>query len=248
MNALPETTLDLIDRFIRGELQETDQALFAKTQQQAGFAEELTFRQDLLQAAKAVGRTALREDMQAWDQETRPSKRRSLWQHPAVAVGMAATVALLLAVWLWPRSASQLSGGELFAAHFSPYPNFLSPQVRGGETSNELLDQSIAAYQQGEYAAAVRGFSQVEMPELQAEVAFYLGLSYLGNEQAKEAIGPLLLAQEGQFAQASTWYLVLAQVQLQQWEEARKLAEAIAALPEHPQQAQAIALLSDLER
>jgi hypothetical protein len=248
MSALPEETLDLIDRFFRGELTEADQAAFAKVRLQAGVGEELTFRQDLMQASKAVGRATLRADMLSWDRAVPQTKRRSLWQRPAVAVGMAAAFALLFAVWLWPSPAQPLSGEELFAAHFSPYPNLLSLQIRGGEASDELLDQSMAAYQEGEYAAAIRGFSRIETPELQPEIAFYLGVSYLGNKQAAEALQSFQLAQEGRFEQASAWYLVLTQIQLEAWDEARKQAEVIAAQADHPQQAQAIVLLKELER
>ena len=76
-------------------------------------------------------------------------------------------------------------------------------------------------YEQGNYEQAINLFSQLPNDEA---YQFYLGISYLGAEQAREAevtLEPLLKSTQGVFYEPALWYTSLAQIQSEQTEVAK---------------------------
>lgn len=138
-------------------------------------------------------------------------------------IGLAAAAALLLLFWLGPLKGLLLpnSPSEQFFAHL---PRDNANLSGDGETGQQAYDRK--AYKKA-YTA------------LLAEVAaggdslniIYAGVAAIGSGQAEKAIPllePLLSSENWQLYEAEIrWYLALAYVDQQQWEQATKLLQAI---------------------
>jgi len=79
-------------------------------------------------------------------------------------IAIAAAVSLVVVAWFALNPFGTLSGPELFAEHFEPYPNVIG-MTRGAD--QQQVDQRTAAYMaydKGDYAKAVDVFAQI-LPE-----------------------------------------------------------------------------------
>jgi len=134
-------------------------------------------------------------------------------------IGLAAAAALLLLLWLGPLKGLLLpdSPTDQFFAHL---PRDNANLSGDGETGQQAYDRK--AYKKA-------------YPALLEEVAaggdslniIYAGVAAIGSGQAEKAIPllePLLLAENWQLYEAEIrWYLALAYVDQEQWEQANKL-------------------------
>jgi len=101
-------------------------------------------------------------------------------------IAIAAAVSLVVVVWFALNPFGTLSGPELFAEHFEPYPNVIG-MTRG--INQQQVDERTAAYMaydRGDYAQAVDVFGKI-LPgsDDQTLDLFYLGNAYLaiGNNE-----------------------------------------------------------------
>jgi len=161
----------------------------------------------------------LRSDLTTQTQRIQGQRQRSRIFYALgslVLVGLAAT-------YLWLNNRTDWHGRFL-----TPFPNTI-PVVNIGN----CLQQAIAAYEAGQYAAAATLFREylVQKPD-NATANFYAGVAELLNQHPEQAIGFLTKAQENQqnpFAEPARWYLGLAWLEMKNTEIARKIFRKIAA-------------------
>ncbi|MEM7571298.1 MAG: hypothetical protein AAF433_00305 [Bacteroidota bacterium] len=192
---------------------------------------------------KNVLRAEMRQRLKAElsSKEAKASIRRRL--RP---LSWAATVLLAaLALWFfWPTAAPD--GPALFAEHFKPLPNALSPTIRGQE-DQVPLDQALMFYDGGNYAEALQQFSDIPEAELPPGGLMYRGLSYLGVKDWNNAIKDLARAEAGPYQLSASWYRALAILAKGDIDEARNRLKTIRDETEHPFREQAEELLSKME-
>lgn len=244
---------DRIDRYLAGQLsaeeqQQFETALAADNDLQA----DLHYRQDLKVVLKAVGREALRRELQELETgnaQTAAGRTRSLRQFQPWYLAVAAAVAILVAavLLLYP---DRQNPQELFAQNFQPYPNVLVPIDRSEGPSTQKPDaQAFAYYEQGEYAQALPLLEQLATDSTSAKYDFYVANCQLQLNQLTRAI-PLLqsLAQSDtdHFAPHAQWYLALAYLKSADIPATQALLQTVSAQAGHPFQQQAEKLLREI--
>ena len=148
-------------------------------------------------------------------------------------IAIAAAVSLVVVAWFALNPFGPLSGPELFAEHFEPYPNVIG-MTRG--INQQQVDERTAAYMaydRGDYAQAVDVFSKILLgSDDQTLDLFYLGNAYLAignNEKAVAAFKAVAEAQSGLTLNAK-WYLGLSYLQTGELESAKEVFGELAEL------------------
>lgn len=146
-----------------------------------------------------------------------PMKRRNTWWYAAASV----VVVILCSIFLFKQKATP---GELFTDYMKHYGNIDSPTTRGEVTDLKMYQKAYAAYDQHNYELAIDLFNQTPEPEMDSTKYLYLGISYLMNDQGKEAINSLGIAKEsaGNLENKIHWYLGLAYLNTGELEQAKK--------------------------
>lgn len=106
---------------------------------------------------------------------------------------------------------------------FSPYKNAMT--VRHSDAQiNALLKKGLEAYGAGQYEQAIHSFSQLPQDSSQVLARLYLGISYLATDQPEAASIELQAVKElsSPIQENARWYLILAQLQLNEQESAMK--------------------------
>jgi hypothetical protein len=117
-----------------------------------------------------------------------------------------------------------------------------------------VLDMGTIAYNRASYAEAITHFNKIlstaDVDALQyEEISYLLGISYLANKQAGQAI-PIferLIREETSRKDESQWYLALALIKEKQVEKGSQLLHTIAEQPYHQKLKKAKELLKLLE-
>ncbi len=157
-------------------------------------------------------------------------------------LGLAAAAALLLLLWLGPLKELLLpnSPSEQFFAHL---PRDNANLSGDGESGQQAYDRK--AYKKA-YTALIE---EVAAGGDSLNI-IYAGVAAIGSGQAEKAIPllePLLSAKNWQLYEAEIrWYLALAYVDQQKWEQATKLLQAIGQAS-GPYSAQAKKLIQDIQ-
>jgi tetratricopeptide (TPR) repeat protein len=117
-----------------------------------------------------------------------------------------------------------------------------------------VLDMGITAYNGASYAEAITHFNKIlSTADIDAsqyeEISYLLGISYLANKQAGQAI-PIferLIREETSRKGDSQWYLALALLKEKQVEKGSQLLHTIAEQPHHQKLKKAKELLKLLQ-
>jgi TolA-binding protein len=130
--------------------------------------------------------------------------------------------------------------------------------IRGGEqelpAEEEIKKQAFSAYQKGDYTKSVdllNGYINDYPLKASKDFQSYLilGVSQLASEKTIESIETfeyVLNGKDSSYKQQSEWYLALANVKLDKYEDAEKILNKIAAQKGHCQKKDAIKLLDQL--
>src|SRR5690554_7851139 len=70
----------------------------------------------------------------------------------------------------------------------APYPNVLTPAVRGADADASALAEALTLYEAEDYAAAAHRLEQLYATSPQKSIAFYRALCLLYLEQPAEAL------------------------------------------------------------
>ena len=234
-----EEELNLIEKLISGQISEEELSQLDAMRSDPDFTAELNFQLDLKAAVRSKERQELRQVLEKTEQEmTGPMKVKRLFTYHRLLIwaGAAAILLIVFFVWITPLSTS-LDGDALFAEFYEPYPNTVSPI-----TKSEQEDfNGYQAYELNRYDQAI----SLLAPQVQNDTAaFYLALSYLGNQQNAEArlILQPLVGGDSPYVIPAAWYLSLVLVEQARYQEAKTLLTRVST-SDHPLAAKAKLLL-----
>ena len=244
--SLKETDHNLIDKYLRSQLDAKEEKLFSKKQEGADFQKELNLRKNSLSIFKKNGREELKKRLQYLEkniqteqpiEQTSSAKVRPI--NRMVWLAVAATLLLLMGLFWWNTSTTNST--ELFAQHFKPYPNIIAPIVKSQTPSTTKYELAFQKYEQGKYQDAIVLLEKVNTEEGR----FYLAISHLANENEKQAItllDDLVKEPSNRFYEASQWYLALAYLKTDEVDKAADILDLIKEKPDHNFYKQAIVL------
>lgn len=144
------------------------------------------------------------------------SKKRFIFK--PIIYAIAATFIVLLGSSVYFNFFKQ----DLYDKYFETFPNVYQPIVRGD--SDERL-KAFMYYENNKFIEAQHEFKFILKNEENANIRFYLGLSYLNNNQFKQAITEFEKLNDTNFAfSAETlWYNALAEIKLENKLKAKKI-------------------------
>lgn len=148
------------------------------------------------------------------------------WLSRVAAVGLL----VVAAIWLF-KIFSPATPLALYDDYFAPYENVVEELNKGSVSESEALRQkAYAAYESGDYAAALQGFEAILADTADADTEFYRANALLELGRAEEAL-PILdeLARKPDFnlAAHSQWYAALAELALKRPDQAKIRLEKI---------------------
>ena len=237
MNLLSEAELDLLDQYIRGELNpEEDKRIAERVRSEDAWRSAHELRIAAREAARNIFHSEMRMEFKRLDSERPGTFVRPVW------LALAAGVALLISALLWflPDTSS-----DNLMASYAKFPNIVMPiEKSGGEFS--IRERAYQAYELNDYSQAVAYFTS--LANLNTTDSLFLGLSLLESGQSAEAeklFVPLEGTTEVRWAQVAQWYRMWALIRSGKSGEARALLKLIRNTPGHRYHEQALTLLKN---
>jgi tetratricopeptide (TPR) repeat protein len=253
MNPFSQSSLELIDKYLLGQLTQAEQETFDQEIQKPEFQQALEDQRALHNAFKAHGREQMTREMNHWEKEmaslsTSTKILSSRWVYLTGA--LAAAFAL---IWLfYPPGSNQVASPEkLFADNFSSFPNIVSPTVRDGQSLIGNNNIAFGYYDDKKYAKAYEAFTALPDSARDSRIEFYRGISALGSGQPDKAL--LLFRQinqqpESRFYKEAAWYAALAHLKKDESQEAIEYLNWIGDNLPHPFEKEAQNLLEQLSQ
>ena len=172
------------------------------------FQKTFKFQENLKTVIKKETQTQLKEELQSFDNSTKPSSKTYIkWL-------VAASIIILLALpSFWYFGSSNLDNDALFATNFKPFENVVHPIVRG-EDSDDLKSKAFISYEAKDYEEALNYFNDILKESDNATISFYKANVLLQLNKNDEAIE--ILEQNNELPQKlksqQQWYLALAYI------------------------------------
>lgn len=215
-----EENIDLIDRYLAGELSDKETSILE--QQLASDNEFSELYQNHLDTIAHFKTYHFRTNIQGIQKnylESQP-KPKSTWIYIS---GIAATIALVLVSYLLFQ-VEEVSSGQLFQTYFTPYQSIGT--VRGDEDS---LSQAINYYELGQYDSTILLLSHIGFEAIRTEkMTLLLGVSYLAVKDFKNALETLDKIRASKiYSEQVDWYRALGHLGANDTEMALKELKAI---------------------
>ena len=251
MNPLSESSLELIEKYLLGQLTKEEQTIFDQEAKNPRFQQAIQDQQALMNAFKAHGREEIIKEMNQWDKGSLAQnawiKTPRTWLY--MTVSLAAVISL---IWLFylPNKTTPASPEALFADHFSAFPNIISPTVRDGNSLFQNKDVAFGYYDEKKYAEAYRAFTAMPDSLRDSRIEFYRGIAALGSNQTDTAL--ILFRQinqqpESRFYKEAAWYAALAHVKKRESQQAIEYLTWISENLPHPFEKESRELLKQLQ-
>lgn len=232
-----------IERFLDGEISRKELAEQLSDVSSAALEEEIALIKSMRIAVESAG---LREQLAASlpQTATKQAKVRSLrsWRR-GLAIA-ASVLVLILAYVFWPNPAAE----GLYAQY-----EYIDPgvPVLMSQSNQHAMYDALTYYSEADYATAISKLSDLQTQGINNDtISYYLGASYLYQEQATAAIRSLahLTTEDGSFRDRAEWLTVLAALQLEDMDQVRNLLPSILTDETHPFHTQAQLLQADLQQ
>lgn len=227
-----DRNIELISRYLAGQLPGAEAEEFRQRLNDPSFQEEVGLQREL---AEAVGRreasrlkAMLRAEEAALEKEAAPVARHQGARRRRF-IGLAAAAALLLlaaAFWFLGREPAPT---DLYASCFEPRKNTLVV-VQRAEGKESLVQQAFRLYENEDYEEALDAFAALPDTASNDDIAFYRANALMAVGRTGEAI-PILQEVirngESQYPDPAKWYLALAYIDEAQYAAARPLLEEL---------------------
>lgn len=204
-----------IEAYLEGRMNAAQREAFeVRLRNEQDVRDALALHQEATVAVRAIAREDLKSRIQGIDQNSSKGNHMGWW------AAAAAVCILFGAAWWWNTKAS-FTGPELYAEHFSPYPDRLSTLGNG----DAVLKKAMGHYQNQEFDSAAIYFQKLEQySDSPDAIALYQSISLLAAGHPQQAIAELdrLKNSQTSFAEVAHWYHVLALLSNNQMEEARQ--------------------------
>lgn len=223
-----------IDKYLKGELTEKERKDFEhKIGEDSELAEEFNFQQSMVEGVKDVFRDEMLmhfDDLEKQIAKSPKTVQKSKGKIRRLVIGvisLAASVLLIIFVWITNKPNTE----QLFADNYTTYPNYVSNVERSNPTVKDLYATAFQQYEKGEYTKAIQDFEAIlAIDKEDSIVEFYLGLAYLENKDAAQALEYLNASKQAsahRFVDPALWYAALAELQLGQTEAAKTDLEVL---------------------
>ncbi|RAJ93096.1 hypothetical protein LX87_04608 [Larkinella arboricola] len=261
---LSENQFELIEAYLNNELSAMDRASFENDiQTDADLSAEVDRQRELRLGLRALGiqqrleqtRTAYKASLSASKPTAeQPAPVRPLLRWPYWAAAASVVVVLGIGYYAYEQTASRqadLALTETVTANANDdlLKSFPTDQV-SAQTRTTFLD-ALTNYKAGRYDRVIEQLKV--LPADKKTVAYknyLLGLSYLANKQAAQAIPLLVKARQtssNELHRKAEWFLALAYVKNNQKERALPLLKQISADRTHPYQSLAQRVLRKIQ-
>ncbi|MEM8894016.1 MAG: hypothetical protein AAGC88_05525 [Bacteroidota bacterium] len=221
-----ESKEEQIDHYLLGLLGEKEKLAFEDALKQTpGLVEEVKDRQVIIDAIQTHGRAMERSIFKAWDEEAEEKPIR-LYRNKWLVVAASIVIILIPGYLLFFNDYE-----DLYASHYSPFPNYVISSTRGGDSYNAILNKAFTHYDAGEWQLASQALSQaLNNDPKNLELTFYLALSLQAYQQHEEALSyfDMIASTEFKYANALHWYKALSLVALKRESEAAPLLRSMA--------------------
>lgn len=214
--------ITLIEQYFEGTLNPESQKRFQELlESDPDFASEVQFQENLKKAITIESRNQLKSQLQKTESSNTPRKSSKQWMF--IAAGIAVLIGLLTIFFI-----QQPNNEKLLAQHINPYPNVVSPIVRGNNEFTNLQTRAFLAYERHYFEQAADLFNQLR-EETDVEYAhFYYGVSSLMTGEILNAKTTFETTNfTDKFSEQKDWYLALSLLKLKKNEEAVAILDKI---------------------
>lgn len=219
---------ELIEAYFAGTLSADQQRqLEMLLKHDSDFSEAFKFEKETRDTIVYNEREKIKERFRVLEQQATPVGKLTYWY-------VAASILILcLAGWLIFRAQPSVDTDKLYAQYMEPYPNVITPKVRGELSGNQMMSEALALYDKQAYKEAALLLKQVYNEHPEKQTAFYLAICQLMLKEPGEAIA---LLQSGEWHDTTTptstvinWYLGMAYLQQGDREKALSHFESVVA-------------------
>ncbi len=177
------------------------------------FKEQFDFEKDLQKVIHNKNAKELKSKLVGFERDiSQDTPVRTLLRRKTQNWAIAASVALLVGLgWFGYNNFFITDYEDLYDNNFQEYPNTVYAITRG-DTVESLERKAFAAYEFGDFAAALADFNKIPDADKQPYLDFYKAQSYLqlGKLAEAKALFEKTISEDTQFAAESHWYLALA--------------------------------------
>ena len=175
----------LIEAYFTGTLTtHQQQQLEWLLQHDTTFSEAFKFEKEIRDTVIYNERQALKERFYNLDKkEMKPVRKQARWWYAAASI-----LVLIGAAWFFWGTQPEVTPEKLYAQYMEPYPNMVTPTVRGDVPAVGMLSEALALYDQQAYAQAATRLNQVYEEHPTDAAAFYLAICHLLLKQPAETI------------------------------------------------------------
>jgi len=179
------------------------------------------------------------EKEQFFDDSSITTKEGNIFSFRKIMAAAAILSAIVsVGIWLWNSSSSNK---EIFAQHFSPYPDIITPEISESSfaiNKDEVkqLSKGMTLYREKKYAAAQIQFDAIlnnfPSSEFTSEIFLYRAILFLdqGKDQAAiDILQNLEKEKESYFLSVTRWYLALSYLKTGQEDRAKPIFELLKA-------------------
>lgn len=218
--------LDKIDRYLLGEISEVENDEMEKQLEDKDFKADYDDYKLLIEGVKYSGRKDMLRKLQAIEEESRRreegrSSGRGINRYIA---GIAASVALIAAIFMGYQQFGQDTPAQIAAQYFEPYPAVVGGATRSVEEDKTALERAMQLFESENYNESLVLLQTIETGEYREVREFYIAHAYhcMGNPAESLERYQALIESEGLFREQAEWYLALAYLQTGDKAEATK--------------------------
>lgn len=170
---------ELIEKFLRGTLLESEKHVFNERKKEEDFMKLL--EETII---SYQGRLELKEKLQGIGNELKTKSSKGKPISIVWISGIAASLLLLLGVYFFRDT--NYSSNQLFDKYFEAYPNAYT--IKGNSDDTSLSKKAFNFYDAGNYILAVDMFKKIsDERSLNSSEHFYYGISLLATQKLEEA-------------------------------------------------------------
>lgn len=205
----------LIEAYFTGTLTTSQQRqLEWLLQNDAAFSEAFNFEKEVRDTITYNERQKIKERFRTLDkQAVKPVQKQVRWWYAAASI-----LILIGAAWFFLDKQPEMTAEKLYAQYMEPYPNMVTPMVRGDIPADTVMSEALMLYDKRAYSESAVLLQQVYDEHPNDQTAFYLAICQLMVQKPKEAIALLEARDWKDSSYFSTavinWYLGLAYLQL----------------------------------
>ena len=194
----------LIALYFDGKLNADQKTLFDSLMStNAKFKAQVILEQETKTAIISIKKDHLKHTLQQLEQSKKTFK--------FYKIALAASLVIALGIFGLSQQNSKISNDTLFAQHFKPYTNIITPTSRGNETLDEK-NNAFRNYDARNYEIASNQFNRLYLSSNTSYYLFYQGICelQLGNTQKAITLFEARKNDSDKLSNHNTWYLALA--------------------------------------